>query len=189
VARSPRIVVTRVTFDRRATPAQRFWCAEWLPSGRTTVLDTGEGPTTLTACVGFDVCAFAAQVTIAGRYVAYIYREPDPHYDDGIDSIGEFDARAGIMVVNGVTDVSLSAGESRGGGIVRLALNTRGDAAWIVNNPLDPAPAGSSAVYEHRPGQTTLTLDTSSLGAVSVLAITATTVTWIDDGVPHSVSS
>ena len=30
---------------------------------------------------------------------------------------------------------------------------------------------------------------TASLGAISRLAITATTVTWIDDGVPHSVTS
>ena len=187
--RSPRIVVTRVTFDRRATPAQRFWCAEWLPSGRTTVLATGEGPTTLTACVSFDTCAFAAQVTVAGRYVAYIYREPDQHYDDGIDSISEFNARDGTMVVKSVNDLSLYASESRGGGIIKLVLNTRGDVAWIVDNPVDPAPAGSSAVYEHRPGQRTLVLDTASLGAISRLAITATTITWIDDGVPHSISS
>lgn len=46
-----------------------------------------------------------------------------------------------------------------------------------------------SGPAEHRPGQRTVVLDTASLGAISRLAITATTVTWTDDGVPHSVSS
>lgn len=197
VARSSRIVVARVSVDRR-DGAQRFWCAEWLPTGRTTVVVTGEGPTTLAACVGFDACQFAAQVHVAGDYVACIDREPDPHYDMGIDSISEFNARAGTMVVNANNDYSLYTRETQYpepnghlalAGITKLALNTRGDVAWIVSSLPDAMSPGSSAVYEHRPGQSTLTLDTSSPGLIGTLAITATTVTWIDDGVLHSVSS
>ncbi len=196
VAWSPRIVVTRITFDRPDAPGQRFWCADWLPSGRTMVLDSGEGPTTLAACVNFDACAFAAQVHIAGDYVAYIYREPDPHYNMGIDSISEFTARAGTRVVNANNDPSLYTGETwygtgQGvfGGIVKLALNVRGDVAWIVGDVPGLGTADASAVYEHRPGQRTVVLDTASLGAISRLAITTTTVTWTDGRVPHSVSS
>ena len=183
VARSPRIVVTRITFDRPDAPGQRFWCADWLASGRTMVLDSGEGPATLAACVGLDPCAFAAQVHVAGDYVAFIYREPDPQYNMGIDSVSEVNVRAGTIVVNANNDPSLYTDEAWNGtgqafdGIIKLVVNTHGDVAWIVTSLPDSASDGSSAVYEHRPGQSTVVLDTASLGAISRLAITATTVT------------
>jgi len=69
--------------------------ADWLASGRTTKLDDGlrrHDPGQLRAR-----CAFAAQIQVAGRYVAHIYRSLD-HYGMGVDSVSEFDARSGTMV-------------------------------------------------------------------------------------------
>lgn len=184
VARSPWVVVSRITPPTRSGDGrQRLWCADWLPTGRTTELDDGYGATTPTRC-GLG-CAFAGQVHIAGRYVAYIYREWD-HYDSGLDSISEFDARSGRMIVNPDTDQSLSDAQAC---IVKLVLNSRGDVAWLINTAPGSGCVVASGVYEHRPGQATLTLDTSGSGAIAQLAITDGTVSWIDGGVPHRVDS
>ena len=183
VARSPRIVVTRITSAGSGDGPQRLWCADWLPKRRTTKLDDGFGGTTLTGC-GYS-CAFVAQIQLAGRYIAYIYREGD-HYGTGVDSISEFDAVSGLMVVNANSDNSLYDTQ---GCIVKLVLNGRGDVAWLINNAPGYGCAYSTGVYEHRPGQPTLTLDTTSSGPIGQLAITDRTVSWIDAGVLHRVDS
>ncbi len=147
-------------------------------------LADGHGGTTPMKC-GFG-CTFAAQIQIAGRYVAYIYREWD-HYDGGVDSISEFDALSGRMVVNAGADSSLYDTQ---GCIVKIVLNSRGEVAWLVNTAPGSGCIASTGVYEHRPGQPTLTLDTAtSPGAIGQLAITDGAVSWIDDGVLHSVDS
>jgi hypothetical protein len=157
--------------------------ADWLPTGRTTKLDDGYGGTTPANCR--RGCTFAAQIQAAGRYVAYIYRSLD-HYSMGVDSISEFDARSGTIVVNADADGSLSDTQLC---IVKLVLNSHGDVAWLINNGPGLGCVASTGVYEHRPGQPTLTLDTAGPGSIGQLPITDSTVSWIDDGVPHSVDS
>jgi hypothetical protein len=182
VARSPRVVVSRITRVRSDGP-ERVWCADWVASGRTTKLDDGYGGTTPQTC-GFG-CDFAAQLQIAGRYVAYIYREWD-HYDSGTDSIAEFDAQSGRMVVNAVSDNSLYDTQAC---VVKLVLNSRGDVAWLINDAPGFGCVAATGVYEHRPGQPTLTLDTTVQGAVGQLAISDSSLSWIADGVAHRVAS
>jgi hypothetical protein len=183
VARSPQTVVTRITSTGSSAGPQRLWCADWLPTGRTTKLDDGYGGTTPANCR--RGCTFAAQIQTAGRYVAYIYRSLD-HYSMGVDSISEFDARSGTIVVNADADGSLSDTQLC---IVKLVLNSHGDVAWLINNGPGLGCVASTGVYEHRPGQPTLTLDTAGPGSIGQLPITDSTVSWIDDGVPHSVDS
>ena len=183
VARSSQVVVTRITSTGSGGVRQRLWCAGWLSTGRTTKLGDGYGGTTPANCG--RGCAFAAQVQIAGRYVAYIDRSLD-HYSMGVDSISEFDARSGTMVVNANADGSLYDTQLC---IVKLVLNSRGDVAWLINNGPGLGCDASTGVYEHRPGQPTLALATASPGPIGQLAITDSTVSWLDDGVPHSVDS
>jgi hypothetical protein len=91
------------------------------------------------------------------------------------------------MVVNAEADGSLS--DTQLCIVIKLVLIRHGDVAWLINNGPGLGCVASTGVYEHRPGQPTLTLDTACPGPIGKLAITDRTVSRIDYGVPHSVDS
>jgi hypothetical protein len=68
------------------------------------------------------------------------------------------------------------------GGITELAINNKGDVAWIV------AFAKSSAIYEHNLHVHTRRLDAAGGYAISRLAMTAKTVSWTDQGLWRTAS-
>ncbi len=105
---------------RRAPPAVVRRLAR---DGRTTKLDDGYGGTTPANCG--RGCAFAAQIQIAGRYVAYIYRSLDTTAWASTRSASSTLARDDGRERN--ADGSLYDSQLC---IVKLVLNSRGDVAW-----------------------------------------------------------
>jgi hypothetical protein len=162
------------------------WCAIWRPNGRTTLLARTYGPTSLAQCCGVSGAAqFLDRVRVAGRYAAFIYRAANPKSFDGVDSIGEIDVRSGRAVVDASGDASLYTDEDWSspvngpeafGGILDLAINPRGDIAWVVGYQT------SSAVYEHGLHRHTRRLDVAAGGAINGLAISLGAVNWTNQG-------